>query len=170
MAKKQSSFIASDGEVNGYGKVTRIKATQRDHHAPYSQNNVKLERDFSMASLAALGSYPVVNDPKNMDPITLQFLGSMAVLNMVFISKNEKTGKYEYKIKVAQQNITSGSTLQQASSRRNQSSTADRKNIWVASGFPLGAKWRYLKEGSYVESCWVQHDEAWYYVDADQSF
>lgn len=119
MARSQSSFITHEGEVNGQGNITRLKAFNINYYAPLSQDNVSLERDFSNAALVAQGFNPVVNDPQNLNVVTQQIQGFNAAANLVLVSNDKKTGRYKYSVRVDEKDITDGSSIQQSSSRND---------------------------------------------------
>lgn len=126
MAKKRSSLITHEGEINERGNITYLKASKNEYYAPLSQDNVRPERNFSDVALVAQDFNPVVNDPQNLISITQQAQGFVAAANRVFVS-NDSTGMLRNSTMLNEQNITDDSNIQLASSRSNQNTTG--KNV-----------------------------------------
>lgn len=167
MTKKRSSLITHEGEINGCGNITYLKAPKNEHHAPLSQGNVSPERNFSNATSVAQGFNPVVNDPQNLNSITQLAQGFVVAANRVVVS-NDSTGMFRYSTMLNEQNITDDSNIQLASSRSNPNTTANINAQWLPLGDPSGAKWKYYENGSPVSNRWIEYNGGWYYLGADQ--
>ncbi|ANU49112.1 cell wall hydrolase [Enterocloster clostridioformis] len=168
MGKKQSSFHMGD-EFNGNGEIRYLKGTQPGLHPPMSQENVHLTPDFGTYLLKVLGSMPAVINPIGVNPALLALLGSMASVNKVIITKDSVTGNYIFKFNVtSNQDLTDGSYPYTFHIADNQIPAAmGVLGQWVEAGEPLGSKWKYYRDGTFIKDTWVESNGQWYYVDSD---